>query len=343
MEIGIVFDLRNPVEWERPWKDHYARSLELCEEADRLGAGGLWFTEHHAFDDGYLPQPLTFAAAVAARTRQARIGTSVLLAALRSPAQLAEEAAMVDLISGGRLELGLGAGYRVHEYTMFDADFSKRYTSTEHTIAEVQRLWARKEVTPVPLQDPLPMWGGFFGPRGARMAGRLGMGLLHTSAELLDPYRTGLAEGGHDPADARMSGLIPIMLADDPEAAWPRVAPHLAHQRNSYQAAAVVGTGNPPPRPVTPEELLERRGKDPDRHSAALSEEQMKRRPKDPYAELGALEILTPEAAADRIRGLTTGVPVQHLIFWGSIGAMPDDLVVRHIELLTERLAPLLR
>ncbi|QDN85752.1 LLM class flavin-dependent oxidoreductase [Streptomyces sp. RLB3-6] len=343
MEIGIVLDLRNPAQWERSWKDHYARSLELCEEADRLGMGGLWFTEHHAFDDGYLPQPLTFAAAVAARTSRARIGTSVLLAALRHPVQLAEEAALVDLISGGRLELGLGAGYRVHEYNMFDAEFTKRYTSTERVIAEVQRLWRQKEVTPVPLQDPLPMWGGFFGPRGARVAGRLGMGLLHTSAELLEPYSAGLAEGGHDVANARMSGLIPIMLADDPEAAWPRVAPHLAHQRNSYQAAAVVGTGNPPPPPVTPEEMLKRRGKILGKESGAAAEKQMRRRPKDPYGELGALEILTPEAAADRIRGLVKDVPVQHLIFWGSIGAMPDDLVVRHIELLSGRLAPLLR
>lgn len=63
MDVGILFDLRNPDAWHRPWADHYARSLEFCEEADRRGAAGVWFTEHHLFEDGYLPSPLTFAAA----------------------------------------------------------------------------------------------------------------------------------------------------------------------------------------------------------------------------------------------------------------------------------------
>ena len=77
MKIGVYFDLRNPPLWRRPWAEHYARSLELCEEADRLGAGAIWLSEHHFFEDGYLPQPLTFAAAVAARTTNVRIGTAV--------------------------------------------------------------------------------------------------------------------------------------------------------------------------------------------------------------------------------------------------------------------------
>ena len=92
MRIGIYLDLRNPPQWRRPWAAHYAHALELCAEADRLGAGSVWLSEHHLFEDGYLPQPLTFAAAVAARTSQVRIGTAVLLAALRHPVQIVEEA-----------------------------------------------------------------------------------------------------------------------------------------------------------------------------------------------------------------------------------------------------------
>src|SRR3979490_673520 len=103
MRIGLYLDMRNPPQWRRPWARHYGRWIELIEEADRLGTDSIWLSEHHFFEDGYLAQPLVFAAAVAARTKRARIGTAVMLPALKQAAQLAEEAALVDLISDGRL------------------------------------------------------------------------------------------------------------------------------------------------------------------------------------------------------------------------------------------------
>ncbi|MGW4847475.1 LLM class flavin-dependent oxidoreductase [Nocardia brasiliensis] len=320
MDVGLVFDLRNPLQWQRPWADHYARTLEFCEEADRRGAGAIWFTEHHLFEDGYLPQPLTFAAAAAARTRHVRIGTAVVLPALRKPAQLAEEAAVVDLISGGRLELGLGAGYRVPEYQLFDADFSKRFARTGATIEEVRRLWETGGVTPGPVQQPVPMWGGFYRPRGARLAGRLGIGLMHISHEMFAHYQVGLVEGGHDPESARVADLVPILLADDPEAAWARVTPYLAHQKNTYRSSSVEGTDRPAPPLLGPDDL--------------------RVRPLD--GSWGHLEILTPEQAAVRIKARIAGLPVRHLIFWADIAGMPDDLVARNIELVSEHLPPLL-
>lgn len=320
MDVGILFDLRNPARWHRPWADHYARSLEFCEEADRRGAGGVWFTEHHLFDDGYLPQPLTFAAAAAARTRSVRIGTAVMLPNLRRPAHLAEEAAVVDLISGGRLELGFGAGYRLPEYELYGEPITGRFSRIEHNIAEVRRLLTDGGVTPGPIQHEVPVWGGFYGPRGAAIAGRLGIGLMHISHEMFGHYYRAWTEAGHDPDLVEVSDLLPVMLADDPDAAWPRVAPHLAHQMNSYRKAAVEGTGQPEPPPIPEQEF---RGRTSD----------------EPW---GALEILTPEDAAARIHARTTGLPIKHLIFWASIAGMPDDLVQRNIELVSERLLPLL-
>ena len=95
MNIGVWFDLRNPPGWRQDPARLYAFTLELCEEAELLGADSLWFSEHHGFEDGYLPQPLTFAAAAAARTTRVRLGTGILVAPLRKTAQLAEEAAVV--------------------------------------------------------------------------------------------------------------------------------------------------------------------------------------------------------------------------------------------------------
>jgi alkanesulfonate monooxygenase SsuD/methylene tetrahydromethanopterin reductase-like flavin-dependent oxidoreductase (luciferase family) len=67
VKLGLYFDLRNPAPWARPWPEVYGRALDLVVEAERLGAASVWFSEHHLFTDGYLPQPLTFAAAAAAR------------------------------------------------------------------------------------------------------------------------------------------------------------------------------------------------------------------------------------------------------------------------------------
>ena len=143
-----------------------ASLFEVCEEADRLGCHSIWLTEHHLFDDGYLPQPLTFAAAIAARTKQVRLGTGVVVAPLHHPVELAEQAAIVDIISAGRLELGLGAGYRGPEFELYGADLSTRYTDTDERARAVRRLLSYGGVTPQPIQDRVPIWMGYQGPKG---------------------------------------------------------------------------------------------------------------------------------------------------------------------------------
>jgi alkanesulfonate monooxygenase SsuD/methylene tetrahydromethanopterin reductase-like flavin-dependent oxidoreductase (luciferase family) len=173
VKIGVWFDLRNPPGWRQDPARLYAFNLELCEEAERLGADSLWFSEHHRFEDGYLPQPLTFAAAAAARTTRVRLGTGILVAPLRKTAQLAEEAVVVDIISGGRLELGLGAGYRIPEFELFDIDFTARYRTLDHQVSELRRLWGDeggKSLTPAPVQPKLPIWLGYQGPPGRTTA-----------------------------------------------------------------------------------------------------------------------------------------------------------------------------
>src|SRR5689334_6122394 len=123
MRLGLYYDLRNPG-GARSWARVYAAALDRIGWADRAGIGAIWVTEHHGFADGYLPAPLTFCAAVAARTRRARIGTAVVVGPLIPPPALAEQAAVVDILSDGRLELGLGAGWREAEFAAFGADYA---------------------------------------------------------------------------------------------------------------------------------------------------------------------------------------------------------------------------
>lgn len=320
MNVGIYFDLRNPPDRPTDPARLYGQTLELCEEADALGCHSIWLSEHHLFDDGYLPQPLTFAAAVAARTTQARIGTAIVIAPLHHPADLAEQAAVVDLIADGRLDLGLGAGYRVPEFDLFDVPLAQRYRDTDDCARRLRELWPR--LTPRPVQDRVPIWMGYQGPKGARRAGLLGEGLLSLDARLWPPYRDALQEAGHDPAVVgRMSSALNGWVTDDPERDWPMVRTHIAAQFDSYRRHMVEGTGQPVPRPVDPEKLR-------DRTSAR--------------GPLDTISYGTPEEIAGEIRLKTAEVPAETVFLWASIAGMPQDVVARNVRTICTELAPLL-
>jgi alkanesulfonate monooxygenase SsuD/methylene tetrahydromethanopterin reductase-like flavin-dependent oxidoreductase (luciferase family) len=321
VNLGLYFDLRNPPEWHRDWARVYGFALELCEQADRGGIHSLWFTEHHLFEDGYLPQPLTFAAAAAARTTRARIGTSIMIAGLRPAVQIAEEAAVVDIISGGRLELGLGAGYRRPEFELFGADPQRPHALLYARVEELRKIWTEGRVTPPPVQVRVPIWLGVSGPKGARRAGELGEGLLRISHNLLAPYHEGLAAGGHAPGTARISGPVNLFLSDDPERDWPIVRKHVAYQWNSYARYRLEGTGEAPPPPIDPEAWRERgigRGL------------------------MNGFSLATPQEAAELLTATVAGTGASSVHLWASVAGVPEALAERNVELAIDELAPLL-
>jgi alkanesulfonate monooxygenase SsuD/methylene tetrahydromethanopterin reductase-like flavin-dependent oxidoreductase (luciferase family) len=322
MHVGLYFDLRNPQPWRRSWPRTYGFALEMCQEADRLGADSVWLSEHHLFDDGYLPQPLTMAAAVAARTKHVRVGTAVLLAPLRHPVHIAEEAAIVDAISEGRLELGLGAGYRIPEFALFDADYPDRYNATDATVRKLRSLWEEGRVTPPPSQDRIPIWLGYNGRYGAHRAGLLGEHLLSLNRYLLEPYVEGLRLGGADASTARMGGVINAFTTDDPERDWPTVARHHRYQWESYLEYTRQGTDHVH-RQLLPPTV------DPERARAAgLAPGQ------------GNLLFGTPQRNAEKIIAHLAGLPVHMVFFWVSLAAMPDDMVARHVATICTALRP---
>ena len=319
--LGVYFDLRNPPQWRQDPARLHAFTLEACEEAERLGASSIWVSEHHLFDDGYLAQPLTFAAAIAARTSRPRIGTAIAIAPLHHPAELAEQAALVDLISAGRLDLGIGTGYRVPEFTLFDASAERRYAQTDGCARRLRELWGPRGITPGPVQDPMPLWLGYQGPQGARRAGLLGEGLLTANGASWEPYRQGLQEAGHDPAAVgRMSGGMNGWVSEDPDRDWERVGPYAAYQLNSYRRHMVEGTDQAVPRTIEPAEVRNRARSGP----------------------LGSFIYDTPEGMAARIREYIGDAPVETVYLWASIGGMPEEDVIANIRTLCTRLAPLL-
>jgi alkanesulfonate monooxygenase SsuD/methylene tetrahydromethanopterin reductase-like flavin-dependent oxidoreductase (luciferase family) len=319
MKVGIYFDLRNRARWRQDYARLYGFTLEMCQEAERLGADSVWTTEHHMFDDGYLTQPLAFLAA-AARTKTVRLGTGILLAPLRPAATIAEEAALVDIVSNGRLDLGLGAGYRVPEFQLFGADISKRYTTTDNRARELREIWRDGKLPPPPVQDRVPIWMGYQGPKGARRAGLLGEYLLTCEAAQWEPYKQGLIEAGHDPKIGKMAGGLTMWVTEDPERDWPTVSEHIAYQLDSYRKYMVEGTDQPVPRPVDPNRLRQR----------------------EMGGVLGYMVCDTPEVCARKIKTYTAGAPVDSVYLWGSIGGMSEKMTADHIRTVLTKLKPLL-
>ena len=240
MRFGLLYDFRNPKRWEQPAPQLYAELLDQIAYADQLGFDSVWITEHHFIEDGYTPSVLTIAAAIAARTSSIRIGTWVLLLPLHNALRVAEDAATVDILSNGRLDLGLGLGYRLEEFEAFGVDRRQRGRLMDEGIELIRRAWTEDRVTfagqfynvrdlnvtPKPVQRPHPpLWLAARGEVPARRAARNRAGLLY----LRDPanyqaYATALRAEGVDPATMPVLGYRQCVVSDDPDRTWGRSA-----------------------------------------------------------------------------------------------------------------------
>jgi probable F420-dependent oxidoreductase len=179
---------------------NFEATIQECERAETLGFDSVWLGEHHNHPLLY-PTPLIGLAAIASRTRRLRLGTGVLLLPLYHPLAVAEEGAMVDMISGGRLILGLGAGYAPEEFAAFGISLRERGRRLEEGASLLHRLWTEEHVShegryyritdvtlgPRPVQRPRPpIWFAGWVEPAIRRAARLGDAWLGGPSARLD-------------------------------------------------------------------------------------------------------------------------------------------------------------
>ena len=242
--------------------DLYRQAVELAEEAERLGFDSVWTSEHHFVDDGYMPSVLPVCAAIAARTQRVRVGTGLLLAPLMHPLRIAEDAATVDLLSGGRLVLGLGLGWREEEFEALGVPLRQRVRRLERAVAAVKGaagdgLVEGVSVTPKPAgPDGVPVWIGAMVEPAVRRAARIGDGFMATEvdlesfAEQVRWTREELERAGRDPDAFAYSMHVPTFAwhGDD---AWERVRDH--HWYVTWKYEDMEGArGRTPPSPPPP-------------------------------------------------------------------------------------------
>src|SRR5688572_19220635 len=186
--------------------DLYAAAIEMAVWGEANGAAATIVSEHHASPDGYLPAPLVLASALAARTTRLPIQVGALLVPLHDPVSLAEQMAVLDLISRGRVSYVVAVGYRPEEYAMFGRDFRGRGRRMEESLAAMRRAWSGEPfrydgrpvcVTPRPATPGGPtLFMGGNSPAAVRRAARFGMGMLTQGGDpaLEQIYKSACAE-----------------------------------------------------------------------------------------------------------------------------------------------------
>ncbi len=330
MEFGLLYDFRNPPQWRIPPAELYAETLDHIQAMEALGFPVVWVTEHHFIDDEYLPSVLTAAAAIAARTSRVTIGTAVLLLPLQDAIRVAEDAAVVDVISNGRLRLGLGLGYKLEEFDAFRVPRASRRSLMEEGIEVIRAAWADGaqsydgehynfrdiSVTPKPVQRPGPeIWLAGRADAPVRRAARMGDGLIAVGpSSLYDTYRAAREEYGRTGPD-NICTFAWKLPADDPLAAWAEVGPHARHRMANY--ADWYGTAADLPTDTAMGRSLER-GRSPGASSGMF----------------GTVEETVAEVEAMKAMGVSS------LLYFATFPGMRPSATIPYFEKLAKEVMP---
>lgn len=329
MDFSLYLDLRaRPA--TPPTPADFEETVRLVRTAERLGFLGVWTTEQHGVDDGYLPAQLPTLAAFARETTTLRLGTGVILLPLTHPRRVLEEACVVDVLSGGRLTLGLGAGNYPNEFRIFGVPMSERARLMEQGVRFVKAGLAGDvppDGSPVnipPVQRPIPLvLGGLVAAaidRSVRLAdGHFAYAFDEPEQDLAEMHRTLIAPAleRHGRA-ADGFGLLfasVVWVAQDPASEWREwVGPAFAYQQRKYAEweGGVPTAGG---------------------YTGSLDLDETRRR----------LFVGRPDEIAERLLALHERYPFDEVVFWARLPGVPLELALEHLERLSREVMPRLR
>ena len=247
--IGLRYDFRNRPSGPTPTGELYRACLDQCGWADERGFDYAAISEHHGAEDGFLPAPLAYAGAIAGRTRRLGITIAALLLPLHDPVRVAEDLAVLDLTSGGRVITVIGAGYRPEEFHMAGVAKADRGRLVEEYVGVLRLAWTGEpfewrgrtiRVLPVPATRPHPtLLIGGSSVVAARRAARLRLGFFPPVAdpELAAAYEQECQAIGFTQGFVSLpSGPGFVHVSDDPDRDWQRLSPYMLHDAGVYHS-----------------------------------------------------------------------------------------------------------
>ena len=321
----VSFDMRAP-DWGTPPRELYAAAIDMAAFADRIGVTAINLMEHHGSDDGYLPQPFSLAAAMAAVTTRIRFSLGAVILPLHDPVMLAEKIAIADLVSGGRVSVILAAGYVPFEFAMFGKLLRDRAKLMDKGLEIILRALKGERfemddrpvfIRPLPTRAPedIIMVGGGV-PASARRAARFDCGFGPMKAGLADLYVEECAKHGRPPRqffDPRPGMPLAIHLCEDPDAGWQAIEAHAVHVITEYAkwAEAEGDASNSPFKGLTDPAVL--------RHA-------------------GLFAAWTPEQLLERVASVEPG---QSIGFQPLLGGLSPDEGWKSLKLLEQTMPAL--
>jgi alkanesulfonate monooxygenase SsuD/methylene tetrahydromethanopterin reductase-like flavin-dependent oxidoreductase (luciferase family) len=317
MTMAILrFNFAAPQENPADRRDRIQAALELSSWSETRGVSAVSVDEHHASGHGWSCNPILTAGVLLARTTRVMASVDCALGPLWHPVRLAEDIALVDTMSGGRLIVTIGLGYRPVEYELLGTPFEERGQLMDDLLQTLTSLWSSTTFTPAPLTRPHPMIFVGGGVRAtARRAVKYGLPLNLPShlPDVADYYRELCSEAGHHPVvvmpAARSRGMV--FLHEDPDQAWAELGEHYL-----WEARVYSGWGG-------------------GRVYSFMHGTETIETVEDVRA-AGRYRFMTPdELVAD-----VSANPDDHVVLHPLVGAMPIDEAWNSVQLLTDRVLP---
>lgn len=329
--------------------DYYRTTLALITQADALGLDAVWIGEEHFYSFGICPRPQIFLTAVAQRTQRIRLGTAVNLLPFDNPVRTAEDFAMLDILSGGRVDLGVGRGLIPAHFAGFGVNPAESRARMNEALEVIIKAWTQERfshqgrfyhypelsLSPKPIQNPHPpIWVGTLSPESFERAGVTGQNILvvpflsgpfpHVKAQV-ERYRSLLREHGHDLA--RVKSMFVFFLFVDPDH---RTAVNEGREVGG-RYMQLIRNYVPRPSSTAPAEVQEQ---------ANTLLRQLDTFPE----EIEARAIVgTPADCRTRIEELRREFGIEHLAFYLHAGARDMERAGHALDLFAREVAPAFR